>query len=340
MKKFLITGFSVFILLVLLCSCFESSMLSSSFFAMDTYITVQARTSDRTVFSKIRSLVSSDEKKLSRTLQDSEIYLANKNGGGTLSKESAYLVKRAFEFSDGTYGCFNPLMGGLTDLWDIKSENPKVPSEEEIQAELLKCRVSNVTLAGNDIVIKEGAKLDLGGIAKGYSAQRVIDVLRESGVKDALVGFGGSIACIGNPEDGKAWNIGIKNPFDTSRILGTVKVTDCYIAVSGSYERFFEKDGIIYHHILDPITGYPARSDLESTVVISSDGICADALSTALFVMGFDKALELYNEGRYDFEAILVKSDGTVYVTAGLRDDFLLNPDAIYNKEEKLRISE
>ena len=324
-------------LLPLLLSCaFLPSCLSpvttvtDNIFAMDTYIYVQARGADSDILDEVREAIYEEERTFSRTSALGEIYRLNESKSGcAVTSGCAELLSTALEISEKTGGAFSPCMGALTDLWDVKAEHPRVPDEESIKQALAICRTDALTLDGNVVKKDDPAlRVDLGGIAKGHAAQRVIGVLRENGVTDALVSFGGSIACIGNSENGDGWNIGVKNPFRTDELIGTVRFTDAYLAVSGTYERYFEQDGVRYHHIFDPATGYPAESDLESVAVLSEDGVLADALSTALFVLGKDTSLALYEKGTYDFDAILIGKDGEVTLTAGLTDRFVPNEKA------------
>lgn len=316
----------------MLTSC-SDSYKSHSFFAMDTFITVDALEADEEILKELEALVYKDEKDFSRTFSGSSLYEFNKSGESSkLTHEASELLKFSIKLHENTDGAFSPFMGGLSELWNIKSEDPQVPSEECVRSALEHCDPASLTVTENGI-LKSDSKLiiDFGGIAKGRSAQNCIEYLKEKGVMNAVISFGGSIACIGHsPNSANTWSIGIKNPFNTSQIIGSLKVTDCYIAVSGAYERCFEKDGKRYHHILDPSTGYPAENDIESTVVVSDDGAVSDGLSTALFVMGKDKALEFYKKEIYDFEAVLILKDGSVTVTEGLRDSFTFDNTADY----------
>lgn len=320
------------------CSCSER-FTSHSFFAMDTFISVDAKNADSEVMNELERLVYSDEQRFSRTFSGSEIYEFNKtNDGNVLSDDTILLLENAVKIYYATDGAFSPFLGSLSDLWNIKSENPEVPEKEEIERVLENCRFSDVVIENGKVSkLNSDLIIDLGGIAKGASAKNCIEYLKGQGVTDAVISFGGSIACIGdadNKDDG--WVIGIKNPFEVSQIVGSVNVTDCYIAVSGAYERFFEKDGVRYHHIFDPMTGYPANTDIESVAVISDDASLSDALSTALFVMGKEKALDFYSEGLYDFDAVIILTDGNIVVTDGIRDVFTFNGKADFKDGKKL----
>jgi len=336
MKK---TFLLIFTLAFLLVSC-GNGFQSHSFFAMDTFISVDAQGTHADILRGMEELVYEDEKKFSRTFSGSGIYEFNDSCDGTqLSEDTRLLLKKAVRLYENTDGAFSPFLGTLTELWDIKNVNPRVPDDSDILKALENCDASGLTFE-NGIPQKSNKKLlvDLGGIAKGESAENCINYLRDHGVENAVISFGGSVACIGHSDKSDShWSIGIKNPFDTAQITGSVNVTDCFIAVSGAYERSFTVDGRRYHHIFDPKTGYPAKSDIESVAVISDDGALSDGLSTALFVMGCDKALEFYNKGIYDFEAVLILKDGTVVVTDGIANDFTFNSSAYYKDGKKLK---
>ena len=325
-------------LLIMLTSCAER-YTSHSFFAMDTFITVDALDANADILKGLEDLVYEDERMYSRTFSQSSLYEFNKSGDSShLSDATAELLEFSSAMHTNTDGAFSPYMGALTDLWNIKSETPQVPEDSGIKETLIHCNPENLIIS--DIGISKTDPLmilDLGGIAKGKSAQNCIEFLKSEGVENAVISFGGSIACIGHSAKSDiGWSIGIKNPFNTSQVIGTVTTTDSYIAVSGAYERCFEKDGKRYHHILDPQTGYPAETDIESTVVISKDGAVSDGLSTALFVMGKDKALEFYKKGIYDFEAVLILKDGSITVTDGLKDSFSFDVTADYKDGNNL----
>jgi thiamine biosynthesis lipoprotein len=163
--------------------------------------------------------------------------------------------------------------------------------------------------------------IDLGAIAKGYTADKVSALLAEYGVTSALVSLGGNITAIGTKPGGPSWRVAVRNPDDPESYLCILSISDQTVSTSGGYERYFEQDGVVYHHILDPLTGSPARSGLKSVSVVSSSGTVADALSTALFVLGEDAALTLWRACD-DFDAVLVREDGTVLVTEGLESRF------------------
>ena len=157
-------------------------------------------------------------------------------------------------------------------------------------------------------------KIDLGGIAKGYTSSRIMDIFKENGITSGLVNLGGNVQALGTKTDGSNWRVAVQSP-------------DEAVITSGGYERYFEQDGVTYHHIIDPKTGYPAENGLVSVTIVSSDGTLADGLSTSLFIMGEEKAAEFWKAHSDEFEAILETDDGTIYVTEGLKDSFTTDLD-------------
>lgn len=307
-----------------LCACSGTEYKRSDFFAMDTYAFVIADTDNEKLLSDVKDEVLRIEKTLSATFIGSEIKnIFSENT--EISHETRSLLEKADEISRKTDGLFDYTLGQLIKLWDINGGKIEVPDDEKIIKALSDCGYENITFSDGKILSQNpNILINLGGIAKGYAGQRVCEMLKARGVENAVVSLGGNVTVIGSSsETYGGWNVGIKNPADDSaEIIGTVFVTDKTVSVSGSYERFFEKDGVKYHHIFDRRTGYPSDSDLLSVAVICEDGALADALSTALFVMGYEKALEFYSSGIYRFEAVFCKDGGTVYVTDGIIGDF------------------
>ena len=166
----------------------------------------------------------------------------------------------------------------------------------------------------------EIAKLNADG--SGYTSSRIMDIYKENGITSGLVNLGGNVQALGTKTDGTKWKIAVQSPDDTEDYLGILSVQDKAVITSGGYERYFEQDGVTYHHIIDPKTGYPAESGLVSVTIVSSDGTLADGLSTSLFIMGEEKAADFWREHKDEFDAILMSDDGTLYVTEGLENDF------------------
>jgi len=338
------------VLLLLLISCRDVYRYTDdTFFAMNTV--VNTIVSDEIGEDECTEDILSDiESRMSRTLPDSEIYRLNCGDDVTFSDDTYKVLEKALQIAKDTDYAFNPCMGTLADLWDITSGKNVVPSDEKIKEALSFCDASLVEMSDGKITIPDGMKIDLGGVAKGYALYKATENLSEAakvrGVgADFCISLGGNVAVSGasksRKESGqKGWKVGVTNPFDKLQTLGNVILDRGYVSVSGAYERFFEKNGKIYHHIFDSKTGYPSESDLASAAVISYDGLEADALSTALFVMGLEKSMEFYESGLYGFEAILVTTDGGVYITEGLKEDFEIDGSAKQINKENVIIIE
>ena len=174
---------------------------------------------------------------------------------------------------------------------------------------------------------KEGMKIDFGGIAKGYTSTRLMDILQEQGISSALVNLGGNVQALGDKPDGSKWKVGIQDPENNSDLLGILSISDLAVITSGGYERYFEEDGKTYHHIIDTRTGYPADTGLLSVTIVMQDGTTADGLSTFLFAAGEEKAVEFWKEHYGEFEMILFTADERLLVTEDLRDIFTSDRD-------------
>ena len=227
-----------------------------------------------------------------------------------------------WEETDGLFDCtVYPLMR----LWGFPTGEYRVPAEAEIQEVLPLADSSRLQFDGETLRMARGQAIDFGGVGKGCAAARVMDVFRRHGVSSGMVSLGGNIQVLGKKPDGTSWRIGIRDPEGTG-CLAVLLLEDKAAVTSGGYERYFEAEGETYIHILDPRTGYPAESDLLSVTVVSEDGARADALSTALFLMGLEDAVSLWqNHGGYDM--ILVTEDRRVLITEGLEDVFETSED-------------
>lgn len=253
----------------------------------------------------------------------SEISALNTQGSGAVSPDTATLLGRALELSRETDGLFDATIYPVVELWGFPTDEPHVPDPAAVDALLPLVDSAQVTLAGEQVALGPGQKLDLGGIAKGFASARVMEAFRENGVSAGMVSLGGNIQTLGTKIDGSFWRIGIRDPEgDAGSYLGVVEVADRAVVTSGGYERFFEENGQRYIHILDPRTGYPAQSDLQSATVISEDGVLADALSTALYIMGSDQATAFWSQRTDQFDMILLTQSGELLVTPGVADHF------------------
>ncbi len=201
----------------------------------------------------------------------------------------------------------------------------RVPSEEEIDETLDLVDASKIIFdeeTGEVSFDMDGMKIDFGGIAKGYTSSRMMEILREHGIESALVNLGGNVQALGTKPDGSKWRVGVQDPGDNSGLLGILEIEDLAVITSGGYERYFEENGQVYHHIIDPRTGFPADTGLTSVTIVSPDGTLADGLSTFLYIAGEEQAETYWRAHADEFDMILAKEDGTLLVTEGIENVF------------------
>lgn len=309
---------------------------SQDIFAMDTYMSVTAYGADaESAVSDAIAEIERLDALLSTGETDSEIYKLNQNGGGSISEDTSYLLERALEIWKSTDGCFEIGIYPLMQEWGFTDGNYKVPDKETLQKLLPLADSSKIDFNEKDQTVsfeQDGMEIDFGGIAKGYTSGRIMDIFREHGIKSGMVSLGGNVQVLGIKIDGSKWRVAVQNPEDTENYLGVLETQDRAVITSGGYERYFEQNGKTYQHILDPKTGYPADSGLISVTIVSADGTLADGLSTSLFVMGKEKAVAYWRAHSEEFDAILVEKDGTVSVTENIADQF--TPDDAVKKTE------
>lgn len=260
---------------------------------------------------------------LSTGIAESEVSRINASGEGDLSEDTEKILSEGLAIWKQTGGLFDVTIYPLMQLWGFPTGNYHVPTEEELKQTMSLVDSSEVILDGNHVTLGEKQKMDLGGIAKGYTSNRIMEIFQEYGVTSAMVSLGGNVQTLGKKPDGTDWQVGIQNPDNVQGdLLGAVAVQDQAVITSGGYERYFEENGQTYIHILDPRTGCPAESGLTSVTIVSSNGMLADALSTSLYIMGLDEAEAYWRIYADEFDMILMTDDGTVYVTEGIRDRF------------------
>lgn len=303
----------------------KSEPYSTDFFAMDTFMSVKVLGSDgESLAQQCENEINALEGVLSRTRGDTDIAKLNAADGApvALSDEGAKLLSTALDLSAATNGAYDPTVAPLTDLWGIGTDNARVPAQSEIDEALTHVGYQNVKLLGNNQVqLLNGAQVDLGGIGKGYAGD-IVHEMAESDTSDqwhVLARLSGNIEMYGGKTADSGtdnWNIGIADPDDNTDSIAVVSLRDGSVVTSGDYERFFEKDGKRYHHIFDPATGYPADSGLRGVTVIDPCSTKADALTTALFVMGLDKGMKFCEEN--EIAAVFITADKQVYTTSAL----------------------
>lgn len=311
----------------------EVSTYSKTDFAMDTVVSETLYTTGEDITADvIQALKDIEDNLISWTKESSQIYQINQNAGSTVtvSDETAGYLKQVLELSKASDGAMDPTMGQVIRLWDIDGENPHIPEEEELNSLLENVGYQKVTLDGDEVTMPEGVTLDLGAAGKGIGCDAAKKVLEENPeVSAAIINLGGSsVMSYGTKPDGSSWQVAVTDPRDTEGdYLGVVSLNGTeFLSTSGDYEKYFIEDGVRYHHILDPSTGYPARSGLTSVTVVCEDGLDADGLSTACFVLGKEKAEKLLES--YDADGLFVDDSGHVWMTDGMKERFQLLKDS------------
>lgn len=336
------------LLAVSLTACGEKSA-AKQVFAMDTVMQFTAYGKDREAAVKdAEAEMYRLEGMLSRTQADSEVSRLNSAGGAFDSSEEVYrLISTAMEFTTATGGAFDITIAPVASAWGFTEDTFRVPGQDELEELLTHVGPQHIWRKDQlhddgtyTVELDQGTQIDLGGIAKGYASDRAGAIFHQHGVTQGTITLGGNILALGTRPDGDPWRVGVQDPAkpdDGNALVGILHLTDAYAITSGSYQRFFEENGTIYHHILDPDTGYPADSGLTSVTVVADgeegNGTMCDALSTALFVMGEDKALDFWRSGVYDFDLVLVTADGRVVVTEGLAGRFTESEGSGYTYE-------
>lgn len=333
----------------------SSEYVSEDFIAMDTYLSIklslQGYDKDgkridlddeylNALFEECENIVNELDAKLS--CHDDNSIISEINGEVDklfyVDEEVAEIISNSIDISKQLNGAFDPTVGSATLLWNITSESASVPSNDEIQDSLSHIGNDKIEING-DTVIKHDrkTKLDFGAVAKGYALQKIINYLNTTFVSNAVINFGGSVALIGNKSDESLYKIGITSPEDKSSVIGYVYIDGGFVSVSGNYERYAEIEGVKYDHIFDPFTAMPCVSDITSVTVLCGNGVLADALSTALYVMGYDAASEFCESTDIDFEAVFTLANGETKFTDGIKssnDENLENDDTYVIFEE------
>lgn len=302
------------------CSSVSNNPLTRTTTLFDTVITIHIYDKDSdSILDNCIEKCEEYEKKFSRTLEGSEIYQLNHAGGKAveLSEDTIELIQLGLKYSELSKGRFDITIAPLAALWDFKNNTGTLPSEESISQAVSLIGYQNVHVEGNTVqLLTPNAAIDLGGIAKGYIADQLKAYMEDQGINHALIDLGGNVLAVGSKPDGSAFNIGIQKPFAaTGEAITSVKIKDKAVVTSGNYQRYFQLDGKIYHHILDPKTGYPYDNDLQSVTVVCDSSSDADGLSTTLFAMGLSEGLE-YVENLPSVEAVFITKDGSLHYSS------------------------
>lgn len=298
----------------------ENESLSMTGIYFDTVVQVEVWGAERSVLEGCEDLCEYYEQLLSPTIATSEVSKINQAHGDpvSVSGETADLIRLAVKYCDLSEGKFDITVASATDLWEFHdNKEGKMPDAEALAEAVSHIDYRCVQVDGDTVTLTDPqAKIDLGGIAKGYIADRLKEYLKDQGIEHALINLGGNMLALGGRYDGTDFQIGIQKPFaKDGTILTSLAVSDRSVVSSGNYERYFEKDGVIYHHILDPDTGYPIQNDLYQVTILSDSSVEGDALSTACYALGLEKGMKLIRtmEG---VEAVFVTDEFEVISSA------------------------
>lgn len=305
---------------LLLCGCSGLSKKQNLTYTdtlFDTIISVQILDrADKDVLKGCEELCKKYDTMFSRTNEESDIYKINQAKGAPteVSSDTITIIKKGIYYSKMSNGAFDITIGSVSALWDFKSEAPSVPAADALTLAASHVNYENIMISGNKVTLTDSeTQLDVGAIAKGYIADRLKEYLKNQGVKHAAINLGGNVQTLGSKPDGSPYNIGIQKPFDeTGTPLTSVKVSDQSVVTTGIYQRYFKQDNKIYHHVLDPKTGYPCENNLYSVTIITDSSLTADALSTTCFLLGYDKAMTLIDQ-LDNVDAVFITDDGEIH---------------------------
>ena len=262
---------------------------------------------------------------MSKTRNNSDVSKINENAGEEyvkISNDTFEVIKKAISFSDISNGVFDISIGPVVDLWGIGTDNARVPNKDEITEKLALVNYKDISINEKTKSIKlnkKGMEIDLGGIAKGYAADKIVEYLKSQNIDSAIINLGGNVFILGEKAKDIPFKVGIQDPTsEGGTSIGNIAVSNKSVVTSGIYERYLEKDGTIYHHMIDPSTGYPFENNLSSVTIISSSSIVGDGLSTTTFGLGLEKGMELI-ESLNNTDDIFITKDKKVYTTSNLK---------------------
>ena len=325
MNKYVLLS-AIILTAFLFISCGEKKA-STSLNAMDTFMTIQVYgKKPDAALGKTKERIYQIERNISTTNKASDVYRLNHCEKLSVSNDTLTLTKYGLDFAKKTGGVFNPALYPITSAWGFTTGDYKVPSQNQINELLPLTDYSKIQVDGTYINLEHGMALDFGAIGKGYTGDEVIRLLKDNGIKSALLDLGGNIQALGKKADGTEWTIGIKSPW-TGKAAAAIKIADKAVITSGGYERFFTADdGHNYIHIFDSKTGKPVDNGIAGVTIITESGLYADALSTTMFVMGLEDAASYWRHNS-DFEMIIFTENQDLYYTEGLEEKLKLLSD-------------
>lgn len=335
-------NYIILLALVLFTGCSSISedkifMYEKDDFAMGTiirqkiYLNEENQELADTILNEVILKINDLEKLFDPKLETSDIYKINNtilvNDPPVVSSYTIDIINRSLYFSELTNGAFDISLGKIIDVWKINEGNKIVPSKEVIDSLLVNEGYTNIKVNNRRKTVRLNANIDLaiGAIAKGYAGDEVIKIYKKYNVTSAFINLGGNVVLFGD-KNGDSWKVGIQNPrLPQGNYIGVLTLENKSVVTSGDYERYFESESIRYHHIIDPENGFPSRSGLISSTIISEDSTMADALSTAVFVLGYEKGRALIDSIE-SVEAIFITDTKEIYVTDGIQNNFELKP--------------
>ena len=300
----------------------DKSLLDDCLALCDKYELIFSRTDEESELYKLNHRISDSAVSNQTTETQPTPYQIN---GTTntwhISEDLAALFSEGLSITKESDGAFDIAIAPLTSLWDFTAEDPKVPDDADIQNALPLCSSDGVTINGQDIILpSDDIQFDVGAIAKGYIADRLKDFLVKKGVNSAIINLGGNVLCIGSKPDGTPFKVGIQKPFaDRNETEAVMDITGKSVVSSGIYERCFKQNGKLYHHILNPKTGYPYDNGLISVTIISDQSVDGDALSTTCFALGLDEGLKFAE--KKGVQAVFITEDYELHYTDGFQDE-------------------
>lgn len=304
-----------------------SEPISKTEFMLDTFCTVTVYSpEDEHYIEEVLAICAEYEKLFSRTIESSEVSKINmaKGEAVNVSPETIFVLETAIDYARKSDGAFDISIGAVSELWEFDSENSNasLPLQTDIDKYLPTVNYENIQLLEDSVRLgNPDTKLDFGGIAKGYIADKMADYLTENKVSAAIIDLGGNVVTVGSKSSGEPWNVGVKNPFpdvgeEFNAVLGSIKISGRKsIGTSGVYERYLTYEGERYHHILDPQTGFPVETDLAGVTAVTDMSIDGEGVTTTCILMGSKGAQTFLEEN--GIQAVLVKNDGTIITTAG-----------------------
>ena len=299
----------------------DKALLDDCLALCDKYELVFSRTNEKSELYKLNHRKDTSDKDPNADGQTTPYPVSGTADTWHISEDLASLLSQGLSITRESDGAFDIAIAPLTSLWDFTAEDPKIPDDAAIQKALPLCSSDGVTIDGQDITLpSDDIQFDVGAIAKGYIADRLKDFLVKKGVNSAIINLGGNVLCIGSKPDGTPFKVGIQKPFaDRNETEAVMDITGKSVVSSGIYERCFKQNGKLYHHILNPKTGYPYDNSLISVTIISDQSVDGDALSTTCFALGLDKGLKFAE--KKGVQAVFITEDYKLHYTDGFRDE-------------------